>query len=184
MWGKFFCLFGVASHGIELKHAVSGREKVDFHLYKYLILAAGKQEIHIQIFSCNFVTVQTCTLNILFWIQTFSQLTGYLVWLSLTVSYLVLLWLSLFVKKKTTTTYLLNKFNKIDFINRRNRRNQGAKSNPWKTALHINPPLPKLYTWHNAVRQTPVSWQQRKPGSLIRDRIAGFISPENTPPLL
>lgn len=108
MWGKFFCLFGVASHGTELKHAVSGREKVDFHLYKYLILAAGKQEIHIQIFSCNFVTVQTCTLNILFWIQTFPQLTGYLVWLSLTVSYLVLLWLSSFVNKKKKLIYSIS----------------------------------------------------------------------------
>lgn len=57
MWGKFFGLFGVASHGVELKHAVSGGEKADFHLYKYLMLAAGKQAIHIQIFSCNFVTL-------------------------------------------------------------------------------------------------------------------------------
>lgn len=57
MWGKCFCLFGLASLGVELKHVVSGREKADFYLYKYLILAAGKQEIHIQIFSCNFVTV-------------------------------------------------------------------------------------------------------------------------------
>lgn len=57
MWGNFFfCLFGVASHGVELKHAVSGREKADSYIYKYLILAAGKQEIQIQMFSCNFVT--------------------------------------------------------------------------------------------------------------------------------
>lgn len=40
--------------GVQQKHAGSGREKADIHLYKYFILAADKQEIHIQIFSSQF----------------------------------------------------------------------------------------------------------------------------------
>lgn len=57
--GDFFFSFwsDFTQFRVKQKHAVSGREKADIHLYKYLILAADKQEINIQIFSCNFVTV-------------------------------------------------------------------------------------------------------------------------------
>ena len=35
----------------------------------------------------------------------------------------------------------------------------------WKTALCHNSPSTKLYTWHNAVRQVPFSWQMPNPDS-------------------
>lgn len=53
--GPFWSVF--TERGVKEKHAVSGREKADIHLYKYLILAADTQEIHIQIFPLNLVTV-------------------------------------------------------------------------------------------------------------------------------
>jgi len=36
-----------------------------------------------------------------------------------------------------------------------------------KTTPHHNPPSTKLYTWHNAVRQVPFSWQPPNPDSSI-----------------
>ena len=48
------------------------------------------------------------------------------------------------------------------------------------------PPSTKLYTWHNAVRQVPFSWQPPNPDSAIRlpDGEARFVTPENVSPLL
>ena len=56
----------------------------------------------------------------------------------------------------------------------------------WKTALCHNSPSTKLYTWHNAVRQVPFSWQPPKPDSSIRlpDAETQFLTPEKASPLL
>ena len=47
-------------------------------------------------------------------------------------------------------------------------------------------PSTKLYTWHNAVRQVPFSWQPPKPDSSIRlpDAETQFLTPEKASPLL
>ena len=47
---------------------------------------------------------------------------------------------------------------------------------------HHSPSSIRLYTWHNAVRQVPFSWQQQNPDSSIRlpDGEVWLITPENT----
>ena len=62
----------------------------------------------------------------------------------------------------------------------------GAKSSSWKTTPHHNRPSTKHYTWHNAVRQVPFSWQPPNPDSSIGlpDGEAQFVTPENESPLL
>ena len=62
----------------------------------------------------------------------------------------------------------------------------GAKPSSWKTTPHLNPPSTKLYTWHNAHRQVPFSWQlpnQDLSITLPYGEVR-FDTPENMSPLL
>ena len=43
-----------------------------------------------------------------------------------------------------------------------------GQASSWRTTPHHNPPSTKLYTWHNAVRQEPFSWQLPNPDMSIR----------------